>query len=227
MHRYLIAALAAILAFPLVAAHAATPKSEDDKTLYALGMLLSRELGPLGLSEQELDMVATGLKDAALGRDPQVDLQTYGPKIQTLAQTRASAASAAEKAEADKFVAKMAATEGARTTESGLVYIELTPGDGPSPTATDTVKVHYHGTLRDGTVFDSSVDRGEPISFPLDRVIPCWTEGVQLMKVGGKSRLVCPADIAYGDRGAGSDIKPGAALNFEVELIAIEAPAGG
>jgi FKBP-type peptidyl-prolyl cis-trans isomerase FkpA/FKBP-type peptidyl-prolyl cis-trans isomerase FklB len=227
MYRYLIAAVAAAVVFPAAASLAATPETEDEKTLYALGVLMARDLGPLGLNEKELEMVATGLADAALGRDPQVDLQTYGPRIQTLAQARSDAAAAAEKTEAEKFVTQMAATKGATTTESGLVFIELKAGDGPSPTATDTVKVHYHGTLRDGTVFDSSVDRGEPISFPLGRVIPCWTEGLQLMKVGGKARLICPADIAYGDRGAGGQIKPGAALNFEVELIAIEPPAEG
>jgi FKBP-type peptidyl-prolyl cis-trans isomerase FkpA/FKBP-type peptidyl-prolyl cis-trans isomerase FklB len=227
MKRLSIAALAALLVLPVAGGMAATPETEDEKTLYALGMLLSRDLGPLGLSEKELEMVAAGLSDSALGRDPQVDLQAYGPKIQTLAQTRMAAASQAEKTAADAFVAEMAATDGAQTTDSGLVFIELEAGDGPSPAATDTVRVHYHGTLRDGTVFDSSVDRGEPINFPLNGVIPCWTEGLQLMKVGGKARLICPADIAYGDRGAGALIKPGAALNFEVELISIEPAAAG
>ena len=97
----------------------------------------------------------------------------------------------------------------------------MAPGTGDSPKDTDTVKVHYHGTLRDGTVFDSSVERGTPAQFPLNRVIPCWTEGVQKMKVGGKGRLTCPASIAYGDRGAPPKIKPGAALAFEVELLEI------
>src|SRR5437773_2582080 len=106
-------------------------------------------------------------------------------------------------------------------TPSGAVVTTLKPGTGASPTATDKVKVHYHGTLTDGTVFDSSVQRGEPITFPLSGVIKCWTEGVQQMKVGGKSRLVCPADTAYGDRGAPPKIKPGATLVFEVELLEI------
>jgi FKBP-type peptidyl-prolyl cis-trans isomerase FkpA/FKBP-type peptidyl-prolyl cis-trans isomerase FklB len=225
MHRVSIAALAVILALPVAATQAATPKSEDEKTLYALGILLSRDLGPLGLNEQELEMVAAGMSDAALGREPQVDLATYGPQIQTFAQARVAASASVEKEAAAKFVADMAATDGARTTDSGLVFIDLESGEGASPTATDTVKVHYHGTLRDGTVFDSSVDRGEPISFPLNGVIPCWTEGLQLMKVGGKARLICPSDIAYGERGAGAKIKPGAALNFEVTLIGIEPAA--
>ena len=100
----------------------------------------------------------------------------------------------------------------------------MTPGNGASPKASDTVKVHYHGTLRDGAVFDSSVDRGTPAEFPLGRVIPCWIEGVQKMKVGGKSKLVCPANLAYGDRGAPPKIQPGAALAFDVELLEILPP---
>ena len=107
---------------------------------------------------------------------------------------------------------------------SGLIVIPDHGGSGREPEGdSDTVRVHYHGTLRDGTVFDSSVERGEPATFPLNSVIPCWTEGVQKMKVGGKSKLICPADIAYGDRGQGP-IKPGATLVFEVELLAIEPP---
>jgi len=102
-----------------------------------------------------------------------------------------------------------------------VVFIPITAGTGENPTATSTVRVHYHGTLRDGTVFDSSVERNEPISFPLDGVISCWTEGVQKIKVGGKAKLVCPSDTAYGDQGSG-EIPGGAALAFEVELLAIE-----
>jgi FKBP-type peptidyl-prolyl cis-trans isomerase len=105
--------------------------------------------------------------------------------------------------------------------DSGVVIEEMAPGSGDEPQASDTVRVHYHGTLRDGTVFDSSVERGQPASFALNRVIPCWTEGLQKIKVGGKSRLTCPPDTAYGDRGAGPKIPPGAALVFEVELLEI------
>jgi FKBP-type peptidyl-prolyl cis-trans isomerase FkpA/FKBP-type peptidyl-prolyl cis-trans isomerase FklB len=112
--------------------------------------------------------------------------------------------------------------EGAVRTDSGLIMQEIQPGSGDSPAATDRVSVHYHGTLRDGTVFDSSVERGSPATFALNRVIKCWTEGVQTMKVGGKSRLICPPDIAYGNRGAPPKIPPGSVLVFEVELLAIE-----
>lgn len=124
------------------------------------------------------------------------------------------------------YLATAARAEGAVRTDTGLVYTLLTPGTGPSPAATDTVRVHYHGTLPDGRVFDSSVDRGQPASFALDQVIPCWTEGVQRMRVGEKARLVCPAELAYGDRGAGP-IPPGSPLAFEVELLGIGAPEGG
>ena len=119
------------------------------------------------------------------------------------------------------FFSVAAAETGARKTASGLIVIPIKAGTGASPAATDKVKVHYHGTLIDGTVFDSSVVRKEPATFPLNGVIPCWTEGVQLMKVGGKSKLVCPAALAYGDRGAPPRIKPGATLVFEVELLEI------
>ena len=118
------------------------------------------------------------------------------------------------------FVEQHAAVEGAVRTDSGLVIQEMTAGDGASPTAEDTVTVHYHGTLRDGSVFDSSVDRGEPATFPLSGVIPCWTEGLQHIQIGGKSRLICPPDIAYGPTGP-PGIPGNAALVFEVELLEI------
>ena len=118
--------------------------------------------------------------------------------------------------------AQMAAKEpGAKVTASGLVYRSLQDGQGASPMATDKVKVHYRGTFPDGKEFDSSYKRNQPIDFPLNGVIPCWTEGVQLMKVGGKAKLTCPPAIAYGTRGAGGVIPPNATLQFEVELIAI------
>ncbi len=202
--------------------------SEDQKTVYALGLALSRELAPFALDEAELGVLARGLTDGALGRPPVVDLEAQMPKIQEFGMARVAAAAAEETMASEAFLAEAAAKPGAEKLESGLVYSEVTPGTGASPTASDTVKVHYHGTLRDGTVFDSSVDRGEPVEFPLNGVIPCWTEGVQKMKIGGKARLVCPASIAYGERGAPPKIKPGAALAFDVELIEIgsaQAPA--
>jgi FKBP-type peptidyl-prolyl cis-trans isomerase FkpA len=137
-----------------------------------------------------------------------------------LAATLALAGSAAF-AQADPL-AKAAAEAGATVSPSGLVFRSLKEGTGPQPEATDTVRVHYRGTLPDGREFDSSYKRGQPASFPLNRVIKCWTEGVQRIKVGGKAKLTCPAAIAYGESGAGADIPPGAILQFEVELLGIE-----
>jgi len=202
-------------------ATAADPKTDDDKTLYALGIALSRNLAIFELKPAELEFVQQGLADGVLNKEKKVDFDAYSGKIQNLAKARAAVAAEGEKKAAAEFLDKAAAEKGAKKTASGLIYSEIKPGTGDSPKASDRVKVHYHGTLRDGTVFDSSVKRGEPATFPLSGVIPCWTEGVQLMKVGGKSKLVCPSSIAYGDRGSPPNIKPGAPLVFEVELIEI------
>lgn len=219
--RTLAAALAVALVVAVAGAVDVELKTEDDKTLYALGLALSRNLGTFNLTPAELEKVQQGLADGVLDRPSKVELETYAPKLQTMAKARAAAAADVEKKAAAEFLEKAAAEKGAKKTPSGLIITELKPGTGESPKATDRVKVHYHGTLRDGTVFDSSVKRNEPATFPLSGVIPCWTEGVQLMKVGGKSRLVCPSGIAYGDRGSPPVIKPGAPLVFEVELLEI------
>ena len=135
-------------------------------------------------------------------------------------ESRATVAAEGELALATAFMEEQASVEGAERTESGIVIQEVTAGSGSRPAAEDTVQVHYHGTLRDGTVFDSSVERGEPATFPLTGVIACWTEGVQRISVGGKSRLVCPPDLAYGPQGR-PGIPGNAALVFEVELLDI------
>ena len=122
----------------------------------------------------------------------------------------------------DDVIGKAAAEKGAVKTDSGMVFRSLTEGKGASPKATDTVQVHYKGTFPDGKEFDSSYKRGQPTEFPLNRVIKCWTEGVQMMKVGGKAKLTCPPSLAYGEKGAGGVIPPNATLQFEVELIAIK-----
>ncbi|MDX1389035.1 MAG: FKBP-type peptidyl-prolyl cis-trans isomerase, partial [Acidobacteriota bacterium] len=158
-----------------------------------------------------------------LGRDPQVDLNEYRMKIQGMVQAKMLAAAEKEKEESNAYVETMSKKDGAQMTTSGAIYFEVEAGDGAAPAATDRVTVHYHGTLPDGTVFDSSVDRGEPVTFSLNGVVPCFSEGIQMMKVGGKAKLVCPSDTAYGDRGSPPLIKPGAAINFDVELIEIAA----
>jgi FKBP-type peptidyl-prolyl cis-trans isomerase FkpA len=205
------------------AAFAATPEptTEDQKTFYALGMAVSQSLSAFNLSESELELVKAGITDGVLKRPSKVDIQAYLPKIQALQQARAGAVAEIEKKAAAGFLAKAAGEPNTKKTDSGILITTIKPGKGASPKATDTVKVHYQGTLIDGTVFDSSIQRGEPISFPLGNVIKCWTEGVQQMKVGGKSRLVCPPNLAYGDRGSPPAIKPGATLIFEVELLDI------
>jgi FKBP-type peptidyl-prolyl cis-trans isomerase FkpA len=213
-----------LITFGLFAAAASaqpTLESEEQKTLYALGQAVGTQLEGFKLTAADVAIVSAGISDAVLGRQSKVDMETYGPKIQALAQERASAGAAAEKQASAAFVEQLAKEPGAQRSASGMVFIPVTAGTGASPTAEDTVRVHYHGTLRDGSVFDSSVQRNEPISFPLAGVIPCWTEGVQKMKVGGKAKLVCPSDTAYGDGGSGP-IPGGAALVFEVELLAIE-----
>jgi FKBP-type peptidyl-prolyl cis-trans isomerase FkpA/FKBP-type peptidyl-prolyl cis-trans isomerase FklB len=222
MHRFALYPLILALFVLAVAAPAAPqPKSEEDKTFYALGLAMSQNLAVFGLSEAELEMVKAGLTDGVLGKPHAVELPAYMPKLQEFQRTRAAATAAKERKAGEAFLAKAATEKGSTKTPSGAVVTVLRPGTGASPQATDKVKVHYHGTLTDGTVFDSSVQRGEPVTFPLNGVIRCWTEGLQQMKVGGKARLVCPSDTAYGDRGSPPRILPGATLVFEVELLEI------
>ncbi len=196
--------------------------NEDEKIIYALGLSMYAALGRFDLSPAELEIVKKGLADAAAGK-PAVDLNEVGPKMDAFARARAGRIAEREKQGSAAYIAKAAAEPGAVKTASGLVYRELTPGKGASPKATDTVRVHYRGTLVNGAEFDSSYRRNQPAQFPLNGVIKCWTEGVQMMKVGGKSMLVCPSDLAYGDQGRPS-IPGGAALIFEVELLDIVAP---
>jgi FKBP-type peptidyl-prolyl cis-trans isomerase FkpA len=197
------------------------PKTEEQKTLYALGLAMSGGLAPFKLSEAELEMLQAGLADGVLNRKRKVELEVYGPKIQELQRTRLALAGEAEKKTGKAYLDKAAKEKGVTRTASGLLYSTIKAGAGASPKATDTVTVHYQGTLTNGTVFDSSVQRGQPASFGLNQVIPCWTEGVQRMKVGEKARLVCPSDLAYGDQGRPPVIPPGATLIFEVELLDI------
>src|SRR5687767_1435298 len=204
-------------------ARSAAPLTDDQKPVYALGLLMQRSLDQFDLSAAELEVLKRALTDAA-ARKPALDLEEWGPKIEAFARARAERVAAREKAASVAYLAKAAVEPGVVRTDSGLIFRDLSPGTGPSPTANDTVKVHYRGTLINGTEFDSSYRRNDPAQFPLNGVIRCWTEGLQKMKVGGKARLVCPSDLAYGDAGRPS-IPGGATLVFEVELLEIVAAA--
>jgi FKBP-type peptidyl-prolyl cis-trans isomerase len=203
---------------------AAASLSEDEKTIYALGAMIGQRFAvPMRLSEKEVDLLVRGVRATARGGQPDISIEGYAQKFDALAQSRAAAGAAAVKAAGAGFRDAAAAEPGAVKLASGLVYRTLTPGKGASPKPTDVVSVHYHGTLPDGKVFDSSVQRGQPAEFPLNQVIPCWTEAVQRMKVGEKAKLVCPSEIAYGDRGTpDGGIPPGATIVFEVELLGIK-----
>jgi FKBP-type peptidyl-prolyl cis-trans isomerase FkpA len=200
-----------------------TPTTEEEKTVYALGLAMYSSLARFDLSPAEVELVKQAISDAAAGK-PAIELNAYGPKIDPLGRARSARVVGRQKAAAKAFLEKSAQEPGAVKTESGLIYRELKPGAGPSPQATDTVKVNYRGAFIDGTEFDSSYKRNEPAQFPLNGVIKCWTEGVQKMHVGGQARLVCPSEIAYGDQGRPS-IPGGATLVFEIELLEIVQPA--
>lgn len=215
--------IAAALALGLVFASAsAAEMSEEQKTFYALGQVLARNVSVFNLTKAELDSVQKGFRDGVLGSKSAVDMTVYGPKIQPLAAARHAAAAEKSAAAGRALLEKAAAAKGAVKTSSGLVYLSLREGKGAQPQPSDVVRVHYRGTLPNGTEFDSSYKRKEPTEFPLNGVIPCWSEGVQKMKVGGKARLTCPPETAYGERGAGGVIPPNATLTFEVELLEVK-----
>ncbi|KAF7600053.1 MAG: peptidylprolyl isomerase [Candidatus Dactylopiibacterium carminicum] len=216
----------ALVAALLVLLPAAQAKemTEDEKTFYALGLVLGKQVASsFNATPAELEMITRAMSDVVAGRKPAVELDAYGPKIQPLAEARGAVLTEKRLAEGKSFAEKAAKEKGATKTASGLVYRSLKEGKGASPAATDIVKVHYRGTLTDGTEFDSSYARGEPAEFPLNGVIPCWTEGVAKMKPGGKAQLTCPAGIAYGERSTGA-IPPQATLVFEVELLGVTKP---
>ena len=212
--------IAAVCALSALASFAAD-MTEEQKTVYTLGAIIGKQLSVFTLSPEEVALVTKGLNDSATGAKLEVDGETYGPKVQELANMRRTLVASKQAAAGKAFAEKVATESGAVKTPSGLIYISLTDGSGASPTAEDTVKANYRGTLIDGAEFDSSYKRGEPIDFALSGVIKCWTEGLQKMKVGGKARLVCPPEIAYGDQGAAGAIPPNATLNFDVELLAV------
>jgi FKBP-type peptidyl-prolyl cis-trans isomerase FkpA len=199
-------------------------KTEDDKTLYAVGAMFGDRLSNLGLSEPEVDALVAGLRDKATNQKTQIDYRQYQSKVQALFKARMQKNADKVKTSGKDYLEKFVKSEGGKKTESGLAYKVIKPGEGASPKPTDVVEVHYHGTLIDGTVFDSSKERGKKVKFPLNRVIKGWTEGLQLLKPGGQIKLVIPSDLAYGDHGAPPKIPGGATLIFDVELFSVNSP---
>ena len=195
---------------------------EIDAVSYAYGISIGENLKAQGMSDMNLSALSKGLIESMLGRNtlisPQNAQEILNQYMTKLTEERMKEAQLAAKAYFDQNGKR----EGVTTTESGLQYEVLKKGDGAKPLATSKVTVHYHGTKVDGSVFDSSVDRGEPATFGLNQVIKGWTEGVQLMSVGSKYKFYVPSDLAYGDRGAGGKIGPGETLIFEVELISFQ-----
>jgi FKBP-type peptidyl-prolyl cis-trans isomerase FkpA len=205
------------------------PKPDDKKAkpaptndvLYGLGVMASKNLTELSLTPAQVPVMEKGMADAINGKKLAVDLAAYEPKVQEYAKGKVMAAAEVRKTKEAGAAAEYEKKPGAVKSASGLIYIPVKVGTGAGPAATDKVKVNYEGKLMDGTVFDSYYKRGQPIEFPLNQVIPCWTEGVQKMKVGGEATLVCPPSIAYGERGAPGAIPPNATLVFKVELLGV------
>ena len=222
--RFVVYCLVTVLCLGTTAAFAAAPEptTDEQKTLYALGLAINQSLGNFALSEPEFDLVKSGITDGFFKR-PKVDLQTFGLKISELQQARALLIAEAEKKAGAPFLAKAAAESGAKKTESGAILTTIREGNGSTPKVTDMVKVHYLGTLIDGTVFDSTAKQGAPATIRINEMSKCWVEGMQQMKVGSKSKLVCPSSLAYRDKGLPPLIKPGATLVFEIDLLEIVA----
>jgi FKBP-type peptidyl-prolyl cis-trans isomerase FkpA len=212
--------LLALSATPAAQAPAKAPelKTEREKTLYALGVAAADSFKVFNLKPEELAVVQRGLSDAVLNRKIQVDMSVYRTKVNELAATSYGDRSRAA-------LVHFAKEKGAVVSPSGLIFIPSREGTGAAPTATDRVKVEYEGKLPDGTLFDSSRKQGGAVVTPLSDAIPCWKEGLPMMKVGGQARIVCPAALAYGDAGKSPTIPPKSTLIFDVQLIAIEAPA--
>ncbi|USH02695.1 FKBP-type peptidyl-prolyl cis-trans isomerase [Grimontia kaedaensis] len=220
-----------------VAAESVTFATEDDKAAYAIGASLAQYLKAnldqqeeLGLSLSN-DLVLQGVQDAFADKsklteeEAQLALQALDQRVAQLAQEKAQEKAAEAVKTGEDFRAQFAKTEGVNTTDSGLMYLVETMGEGNKPAAEDTVVVHYKGTLTDGTQFDSSYDRNQPATFPLNRVIPGWTEGVQLMPVGSKFKFVIPPELAYGSQDTPA-IPANSTLVFEVELLEIKGQGG-
>jgi FKBP-type peptidyl-prolyl cis-trans isomerase FklB len=200
-------------------------QSDADKVSYGIGLQLGQQVKGQSFPDFSLDALIIGLSDIfnnTAMRFPEDEMQTAFSAINQLVQAEAANAAAGNKAEGQNHLNENTKKEGVITTESGLQYEVITDGSGAKPSQSDMVVTHYHGTLIDGSVFDSSVDRGEPAQFPVNGVIQGWIEALQLMTVGSKWRLTIPSNLAYGDQGSPPAIGPGATLIFEIELLEIK-----
>lgn len=199
-----------------------------DKVSYALGIGIGRQLSQMGAADLNIDDFAQAIKDVIAGdlklgdAEAQQIVQEFFAKQEEKQKAEAAEKGKAAKQDGEMFLAENGKKEGVITTASGLQYQVLREGNGQSPKATDTVECHYEGTLIDGTKFDSSYDRGQTATFPLNQVIAGWTEGLQLMKEGGKYRFFIPYELGYGERGAGVSIPPFSTLVFDVELVSVK-----
>lgn len=201
---------------PMSNAEDKKPETLAERVSYSYGLMVARQLSEKGV-EIDFEQFAAGFKGVLEGGEPVLNEDEVSAAFEENREVLEKKAMEA----VTKALEENGKKEGVTTTDSGLQYEVLKEGDGAKPGPTDKVKVHYHGTLVDGTVFDSSVERGEPISFPLNGVIKGWTEGLQLMEVGAKYRFLIPADLAYGERGSPPVIGPNQPLFFEVELLGI------
>ncbi len=222
LNRLLAPAFALCVALPGTAsADIENLENEEQRILYTLGVMLMKDLAVFRLNDKDLEILQQGMRDAIAG-ELLLDPNVFEAKIQDLAMARLEATKKTESSAAAAFVAAAKKKPGARTTKTGLIIRTTSPGKGPSPKSDSKVTAHYEGRLVDGTVFDASANRGQPLSFPLNHVIKCWSEAVQLMKAGEKAQLVCPPEIAYGDKGAPPAIPPGATLVFDIHLLSFK-----
>ena len=197
-------------------------KTEMEKVSYSLGVSVAKSVKAQGLEEINAEAVAQAFSDVFEGKDLAITEEEAGQILQDYFTKLAGKSQEANVSAGTDFLAENGKRDGVITTASGLQYEVLTAGEGDSPKETDQVSVHYHGTLIDGSVFDSSVERGQPATFPVNGVIAGWVEALQLMNTGAKFKLFIPSDLAYGERGAGQMIGPNSTLIFEVELLSIE-----
>lgn len=216
------------MALPMMA-QAAAPSTPEAKTGYAIGVVTAKQLQQSGIDSLDVDSYSQAIRDVLSNQDLQMSqdeiqntLKQFQQEMMAKAQAEQQQQAADNKAKGDAFLADNADKDGVKVTDSGLQYKVIRKGDGETPEASDTVKVNYEGKLLDGTVFDSSYQRGEPVSFQVNQVIPGWQEALQLMPVGSEYELYIPANLAYGPAGAGGKIGPNETLHFKVELLSIE-----